>query len=171
MKTKLLILSIATVLMISACNGDGGPTAPSAAPPPPPAPVTSVVREGDIALPRGFIVSLFFRTEARGDLQARVNWTRRTNIVWVYIVKGKCAPRKFMAGTCDVPVISEIVNRVEKPRRLRLPDAARGRYTLVIINFGPSDDTFSFEIRLTTTAGTSTVPVVGSEIAAMQPPD
>jgi hypothetical protein len=171
MKTQLMILSIGIVLMLSACGGDdGGPAAPSA-PPPPPAPVTSVIQEGSGTIREGFFVVLPFRTGTRGNLQATVDWTLRKNTVWVFLAKGNCTPRKFNAGRCDLRVRSQVVNRVEKPRRLSWPNAPRGQYTLLILNFGPRDDTFTVEVLLITTSGASTVTLIGSEVGAIKPQD
>src|SRR3972149_1050931 len=132
MNTRVMILSIATALLVSACGDDGSPT--SSSPPPPPPPVTSVVLDTGGLLRTGFAAFIRFQTNARGGLETNVDWTHRNNTVFIWLAKGNCRPRQFFDGECDLRITSTPLNEVNKPRRLTLPNADSGQYTLIVFN-------------------------------------
>ena len=55
-----------------------------------------------------------------------------------------------MSGTCNFLAFS--VSATAKPERLSVPNAPAGTYTLYAANFGPGDESVSFQAVLTPNA-------------------
>jgi hypothetical protein len=138
------------VLLLPACGGDGPtrPTTTTTLPPPPPAPIVVTQGAGPIAVDDvGFIE---FTTGAVGRLDITVDWTFVTNDVDVFLVRGTCTDDQILNGTCSFLTFS--VSATAKPERLSVPNAPAGRYTLYAANFGPGDESASFQVVLTPNA-------------------
>jgi len=147
-----LLLVASFVALLSAC-GDG-PTKPIVDPSPSPRPpVTRVIREGSGALGELVLGSLSFDSPDRGTIDVIVDWTFATNDVDVYLAKGSCSFDQFINSQCNLVAFSE--SSFAKPEKISAPNAAAGGYTLLIGNIGPTDESVSFQILLTTVGGAS----------------
>jgi hypothetical protein len=148
-----LRLMCAAVLaaLIPACGGGGsGPDpVPSTAPPPAPAPVTTVLGEGAFSglAPDGAAGGTF-TTPRAGDLEVIVDWTFASNDLDLLLFRGECSEEQFLADQCDLADVADSLTA--KPERVGLAGAPAGAYTLVVINFGATEETFSYQILLTT---------------------
>ena len=159
-----------TLLFVAACGGGDTPTSPSgaaatsaapppapppSAPPPPPAPVTRVVAEGSGFIPVLHLASVPFTTETTGTIGATVDWTFGTNDVDVYLTRGTdpCTIDQFNTNRC--PFLGLAESLTAKPEQLSVPNLAAGPYTVYVGNFGPTDESISIQITLTSTPGAS----------------
>jgi uncharacterized lipoprotein YbaY len=136
-------------LTVVAC-GDSGPTTPT--------PTTIVVAQGSAVLadvltalvqdrPCDSLAFAAFTTAAPGTLEATVDWTFGTNDVDVAIVPGACNCGLAMAEQCQNELASAS-STTAKPERISVPNFAAGSYTLVIANFGPAQESVSYQVTL-----------------------
>jgi hypothetical protein len=146
-----LLLLASFVALLSGCGDKVTPPPPP--PPPPPQPVTEVVREGGGSLGILTLGSLAFDTTKRGTIDVTVDWTFATNDVDVYLAKGSCSFDQFISRQCDMVAFSE--STIAKPEKISAPNAAPGAYTLLVGNLGPTDESVSFQILLTSVPGAS----------------
>jgi hypothetical protein len=159
-RAVLPVLALATVAIgLTGCDGNGpcGNPAAICTPPPttlPPAPVKTVLKEGSIgSLPVDYVAGQYFSTSATGTIDVTVDWTFAENTVHVWLAKGQCSFEQFEADTCQYATQS-LVSR-PKPRVLSVPAAAAGNYTLIVANWGPKDESLSYQIVLTSVSGAS----------------
>lgn len=82
-----------------------------------------------------------------------VDWTFADNTIHVWVARGQCTFDQFEADTCEY-VTQSLASR-PKPRVLSMPSAAPGVYTLIVANWGPRDESVSYQIVLTSTSGAS----------------
>ena len=159
-----LLLLVSFVAFLSGCGSDHHviPTPPPASP----SPVTEVVREGSGSLGVLVLDSLSFNTTKPGTIDVIVDWTYATNDVDVYLAKGSCSFDQFISRQCDMVAFSE--STLAKPEKITAPNAAAGIYTLLIGNIGPTEESVSFQVLLTTVGGTSSS-IVRATGAAGQP--
>jgi hypothetical protein len=130
---------------------DGADVAPVAATPPPP--VTTVVAQGSFAgLSAGSgWVSEALATTSAGRLEVTVDWTFARTDLDVYILRGTsatCTPAQFNARQCDFAAFSE--STTAKPEKVTVANAPAGTYTILVINWGPDQESFSYQAALTT---------------------
>ena len=147
-----LMCAAVLAALLPACGGGGGSgpnPVPSTAPPPPPAPVTTVLGEGGFSgLQPGEGVGGTFTTPRAGDLEVIVDWTFASNDLDLLLFRGECSPEQFAAEQCDVADVAD--STTAKPERVGLANAPAGTYTLVVFNFGETEETLSYQILLTT---------------------
>lgn len=153
---------VAVLLLVSslaACGGgSSSPSTPSTpAPTPVPAPVTSVIRQGSFAgLEPDFAVRLApFATPRSGRLEIIVDWTFATNDLDIYLFRNECTFDQLEANQCDPLAAAESVTA--KPERLVVENAAAGTYTAFVANYGPDEESLSYQILLTS-VGTASNP-------------
>ena len=135
------------VALLVSC-GDDTPVAmtpPTTQPPPPPPP--RVVIEGSGSLEVDFVGRLPFISPLPGRLDVTVDWTFATNDVDVYLARGVCSFDQFFDDMCDVIATAE--SFTAKPERLSVASAGMGSYTLFVGNFGPEDESLSWQVVLT----------------------
>ena len=139
---------------LSACGG--GTTTPSSQPSatPPPPPVKTVLMQASIgSLPVDYVAGNYFSTSATGTIDLTVDWTFADNTIHIWVAKGQCTFEQFEGDTCEY-VTQSLVPR-PKPRILSLPAAPAGVYTLIVANWGPRDESVSYQIVLTSASGAS----------------
>jgi len=152
--------AVALKTSLAGCGGSSNtPSTPTPTPTPTPPPPQVVSQITGAALPAGFFGGLPFTTTRAGALDATVDWTFTTNNVDVYIGQGSCDENTFATATCPVLAFSE--SPTAKPERVHLANAAAGTYTTVVANFGPTDESISFQVVLTPSA-TGAVPPTAS---------
>jgi len=152
-----LSVSVAVILSLPGCGGDGNKT-PTSPPTTLPAPVTTIVAQGGFpGLQPGFLVAITFATTASGRLEVTTDWTFASNNVDIYLVRGTnpCTYGQFNSGTC--PFISRSESTTAKPERMTVTSLAADNYTLYIGNRGPTLESYSYQITLTTTSGVAAV--------------
>lgn len=146
---SFLVSPIGLAAALAAC-GSGGGSAPTTPTVPPPAPaVRTVIDQGSYSgLPARTLLVVPFITAASGTIDATVDWTFPSNTIYVYVSRGTCALEQINADQCPFVAVSEAAT--PKPRVIRVPGASPGAYTLYIGNVGPSEESVSFQIGLTT---------------------
>ena len=157
----LAVLSFLAVAMIaislSGCDGNNpgcNPAAICTPPTPPPPPVKTVVMQASIdSLPVDYVAGRYFSTSATGAIDVTVDWTFAEDTIHVWLAKGQCTFEAFEADTCEY-VTQSLVSR-PKPRILSLPGAGAGSYTLIVANWGPKDESLSYQVVLTSVSGAS----------------
>jgi hypothetical protein len=156
----LPLLAVATIAIgLSGCDDHNPCSNPAAtctppASPSPPAAVKTVVKEASIgSLPVDFVAGQYFSTSATGTIDVTVDWTFAENTVHVWLAKGQCTFEQFEADTCQYATQSLVFR--PKPRILSVPAAAAGTYTLIVANWGPKDESLSYQIVLTSASGAS----------------
>jgi len=139
---------------LPACGGDHV-TAPTPPPPSPsPVPVTSVIAEGSFSgLPPQLGVAGTFTTTVTGDLEFIVDWTFATNNLDLLLFRGECSEDQFNAGQCTAGDTAD--SSTAKPERVGISSAPAGVYTLVVFNLGDTEESFSYQVLLTTAGSAS----------------
>jgi len=156
---SLLLLAAAGLLTgLFACGGDKGcpvgttgpDCKPTPTPTPAPTPITRVIAEGSGSQLRvNYIAAVEIRTDARGTLEAGVDWTFPEDSIAVYWTGTPCDIDMFNARECDMPAFSNPAT-TPKPRYVSVPNAEPGVYLLWIGNRGPNEEAVSFQVTLTT---------------------
>ena len=171
-KVSLAALACAGLM---ACGGDS-PTAPTSQPVPaaPPAPVSTVVSQGAVSGLPPFMAyaSAPFTTSSVGNLDVTLDWTFPACDLDLYVLRGttaNCSVAQFNARQCDIVAFSESV--AAKPEKVSVASLPTGTYTLLIANWGPETESFSYQAVLTTggaTASGRTSPGQPSKRGAIQ---
>jgi hypothetical protein len=118
-------------------------------PPPEPTPVTTVLEEGSFSgLPPDSGVLGEFVTPRAGDLEFIVDWTFASNDIDLILFRGECSDEQFLAQECDLADVTD--STTAKPERVGIAGAAAGTYTLVVFNLGTTEESFSYQVLLTT---------------------
>ena len=140
--------------LLPACGGGGSSVVAPPPPSPSPTPVTSVIYEGAFnGLPPQEGVAAVFTTNRAGDLEFVVDWTFATNNLDLLLFRGECTPEQFQAGQCHLADTAD--STTVKPERVGVPGAAGGTYTLVVLNLGDTEESFSYQVLLTTVGSAS----------------
>jgi hypothetical protein len=134
-------------VFLSACGGGGKPVDPSTPPPTTLPPPPRVLAQGGGPIPAEEGGGVQFNVDVVGRLDITVDWTFATNDIDLILFRGTCTEEQLIADACTVLVIADSASA--KPERLTFPNAAVGIYTLVAINFGPEDESASYQIVLT----------------------
>jgi hypothetical protein len=149
-----LAVGVALALMLGACAGPGGcaanPAGPGCqpSPSPPPSPrITVVLDSASYALPAFFVSLQNLTTTEAGSFDITVDWTFATNDVDVALTRGECSFEQLIADQCVFVDMTSSTTR--KPEQLRIPDQPPGRYTLLIANFGPDDESIAYQVLFT----------------------
>ena len=148
-----LAQAAALALLLGACGSDTPVTPPTPPPPTPPPPVRTLLVEGNYSgLKDRTLLAVPFDTAA-GTIEATVDWTFASDNVDIYLVRGSCTLEQFQKGTCPFVVNSD--GSISKPEKLTATSQAAGSYTLYIGNWGPAEESVSFQIFSVTGGGTS----------------
>jgi hypothetical protein len=124
------------------CGGGGTPTAPAttmAASP------TVVAQDDYPRVPANTGWGAYFSIDRPGTIEATFDYTLDTNRIAVWIARGRCDSVDFAANQCTFVATSLTGSR---PRKVVVTGAASGEYTFHLINFGPGDESVSFQIVL-----------------------
>lgn len=158
-----LAQAVAFALLLSGCGGEekrpcanpadpGCPVSPS---PPPTQGTPVVIDAGEGGLPA--LVALFrTRTTAEtGSFEIIVDWTFATNDVDIFLARGNCEFEQFVANACSIA--ASATSTSTKPERLTLSNQPAGAYTMIVPNFGPGDESISYQWIFTpgTSAGSA----------------
>jgi hypothetical protein len=144
---------------LSGCDKDpcSNPAGATCTPPPtttPSAPAKTVLLEASIpALPVNYVAGRYFSTSGTGTVDVTIDWTFAEDTIHVWLAKGQCPFEAFEADTCEYVTQSRVSR--PKPRVLSMPSAAAGAYTLIVANWGPKDESLSYQIVLTSASGAS----------------
>lgn len=141
-------------IWLPACGSDR--VAPPTPPPPPPSPtpVTTVIDEGSFSgLPPDTGVIGTFETTRAGDLEFIVDWTFATNDIGLLLYRGECTEEQFNADECDLADIAD--SPTAKPERVGIVGAPAGTYSLIVFNLGETEESFSYQVLLTTVGSAS----------------
>jgi hypothetical protein len=146
--------ALAFAMMLGGCgdddctknpNGPGCPVKTTLATPPPV--VRSVIQASAHSLPSSTLWVNEFTTPKNGTLDITVDWTFASSPIGVYVVREACTLDDFNARACKFVTTSETL---QKPRKITLPGFTAGTYQILIGNFADVDESFSYEIGLTT---------------------
>jgi hypothetical protein len=141
-----LAAGLSLVLGLWGCGGSSGGPSPIPTPVPTPTPPV-VVSQGGGPIEAGFIVMAQpIVTTAAGRLDVTVDWTFASNDIDVLIARGACSFDQFDNGQCNIAAFS--ISTTAKPERISVSGAAAGLYTLFVENFGPGDDSASYQVVL-----------------------
>jgi len=147
--TQTLVLA----LMLGACGGDDcsdHPTTPECSPPPSPSPTPTpitrrLIGEGSFSnLGERVIAEIPFNIDSRATIEATVDWTFATDDVDIFLVHGRCTLDQFNTDTC--PFAAFATNASTKPETVTAPNQEAGSYALYILNWGPAEESVSFQI-------------------------
>jgi hypothetical protein len=157
----LLFLAVAAIAVgSSGCDKSpcSNPAAATCTPPvpstTPPAPARTVLAEASIpALPVNYVAGRYFSTSGAGGVDVTIDWTFAEDTIHAWLAKGQCSFEAFEADTCEYVTQSRASR--PKPRVLTMPSASAGTYTLIVANWGPKDESLSYQIVLTSASGAS----------------
>ena len=159
---RVLLCAWAAVAMTAAGCDEDDPCAGSTAltcttaPSPTPAPVvrrTTVVERGDGSLPAFNALFRSIPTGELGTLEAEVDWTHPHDDLDVAIARGTCQFDSLISGHCVLLNVGS--SPTAKPERARIVNEPPGNFTVIIVNFGPDDESISYQVRFTNGAGSS----------------
>jgi len=139
-------LALAVALSVQwSCGGSSSSTTPTPAATPAPTPQPPVVLfESPFRLPAGFIgPAPQVVVSTSGALTLTVDWTLASNDLDVGLVRGDCTEELFDANQCDFIDFTD--STTIKPAVLSL-NVAAGRYTPMIVNFGPGDESGALQV-------------------------
>jgi hypothetical protein len=155
-RTLALAVGLALAVTMAGCrpnrvNCTENPSDASCPPPPPPPSPTpeppTVLDRGEGQLPE---LTGLFRTVATtrtGAFDVTVDWTFATNDVDIFIARGTCSFEQFVEEQCAV--LAAATSSTAKPERLRLANQPAGTYSVVIVNFGPGDESIAYQVVFT----------------------
>jgi len=152
----LLVTVIGIASSLLGCGDDGGgSTMPS------PSPI--VVSEG--AFPIGTVLTALttgdvcnflqfipFSTGSTGTIEAVVDWSSPANDIDPAIVRGQCTCTQVQqAPSVDqlnrvCPTVAESSSVTAKPERIVASNQPAGSYTLIVVNFGDTRESFSYQV-------------------------
>jgi hypothetical protein len=162
-RTAAPLWAVLLAMWLPACGSDRVAAPPP--PPPPPPPVTTVLEEGSFSgLPPAAGVAGEFMTNRMGDLEFIVDWTFASNDLNLILFRGQCTEDEFLADACNVADIAD--SSTAKPERAGITGAPAGIYTLVVFNDGTTEESFSYQVLLTTAGSASATAARSSSLAA-----
>ena len=152
-RTSPALWAVLLAAWLPACGSDTV-TPPPPPPSPSPVPVTTVIEEGSFSgLPPETGVAGTFITDRTGDLEFVVDWTFASNNLDLLLFRGECTEEQFLADECNVADVAD--SSTAKPERAGIASAAAGTYTLVVLNLGETEESFSYQVLLTTVRSAS----------------
>ena len=163
-------VAIAALILLAACSdsdsdSSSSPTRVGASSP-------RVVQQGSFTLPAPTADAVYFDlatiTDASsGKWEATVDWTNAGNELWMWVTNGACTADQFaredcpFETTCPCQFGARSEMATPKPRLLTLSNASAGAHSLIIANLGPSDETASYQVTMTSMG--SSARMVGAE--------
>ena len=115
------------------------------APARPPPPQRTLIAEGSqgniLPASQGAGYFLVVTVSGNGALEATVDWTSASNQIGIAWAQGDCTT----SSNCTP--LEENVGPA-KPKTLRVSNVPAGNYTLVIVNFGTTTESISFQLFL-----------------------
>jgi deferrochelatase/peroxidase EfeB len=140
MRWRATFPAAALIAALAGCGGGGGsPSAPN----PTPGPQRTLIAEGSqgniLPASQGAAYFLIFTVPANASLEATVDWTSASNPVGIGWAQGDCRTDP------NCSLLEENVGSA-KPKTLRVSNLAAGNYTLIIVNFGTTNESISFQI-------------------------
>lgn len=151
------LVGVVLVVSLAACGGtspEPRPPGPSEVPPPPPPPVVVSQMTG-VFLEAEVLGKALFTTSQAGSLEVTLDWTFPENDLDPIMVKGDCSHDDFLAQRCETIGFSS--SDTAKPE-VATGTAEAGTHTFFVANFGPGDETLSYQIVLTPNASASARP-------------
>jgi hypothetical protein len=157
----------ALVLALAGCGGGGTVTPPTTLPPPTPPPPQVVAQGNGFPLEAETIGFVTFTTTLPGALEATVDWTFAANDVDVLIARAPCSFEQLVADQCTV--LAFATSETTKPEKARAEGTTPGSYVLFVVNFGPGDESVSFQVVLTPSAAAGGPPTASGRGAPAGP--
>jgi hypothetical protein len=127
----------------AACGGSNSAPSPSA----PTAPVKRLVTSGTYSAPAHLSRFITFSAAASGQLSVAISWGSASNTLWLDL-SASCTSDQYVAGTCQF-VYSDRTSVGVGQKTATLTALSAGTYVLIIDNRGPSDETVTYEVDLT----------------------
>lgn len=144
-------LAVVLAVALAACGSPEKPTPLSSPVSVPPAPVRAVIAEGSDTLGAHILYMIPLSPTRGGSLDFTVDWTSAGNRIAVYVARGRCEFEQFLASQCNLLLSSETAG--PKPKVLQVPGIAAGDFTFMVGNPGDNDESFSYQVGLTSTPG------------------
>ena len=146
-RTLALSLAVAAALIapLPGCGGNDSPSNPTPVPTPTPAPQRTLVVEGSQSdLPPASTGAFFAQViqvtgTGTATLEATVNWTFPSNPVAIAWAQGNC----LEDPNCPFLVQN---TTTAKPKTITASNLAPGTYSLVVLNFGTTNESISFQV-------------------------
>ena len=150
------LAGVALIAALAACGGsndNGGlpPTTPSTPPPTPPPPIVVAQMTG-VSLEANVLGKALFTTTQAGTVEITLDWTFPENDLDPILVKGDCSHDDFLAEQCEI--IGFSTSETAKPEKAS-GTAEAGTHTIFVANYGPGDETLSYQVVLTPSASAS----------------
>jgi hypothetical protein len=149
-----LAWAVVVALLLGGCGGEGNPCENPAAPgcgaSPSPSPVARdsiVIDGGNGGLPAFVALFRSLATTETGSFEVVVDWTFPTNDIDIVLARGDCSFDQFVNGGCAIAAAE--TSTTAKPERLRLLNQPAGTYTLIVPNYGPEDESISYQVIFT----------------------
>jgi len=159
-----LAQAVTLALMLGACGSDPVKPDDPPTPPPPPPEVRTLLMEGSYSgLKDRVLLAVPFNTDAAGSIEAKVDWTFASNDVDIYLVRGSCTLEQFQTAACPFVVNSD--RSTAKPEKITATSQTAGSYTLYIGNWGPAEESVSFQIFGITGGAASSASTIRSDRA------
>jgi hypothetical protein len=158
-RVPTFLSAAALTTALAGCGGSSTTPTPTSTPTPTPPPPQVVFQVTGFSVPAGFAAGGSFTTSRAGALDATVDWTFATNDIDVFIGQGSCDENTF--GTSQCPILAAAQSATAKPETIHLASAAAGTYTIVVANFGATDESASLQVVLTASA-TGIAPVTAT---------
>jgi hypothetical protein len=143
-------LAVVLAVALAGCGSPERPT-PLASPSVAAAPVRAVIAEGSDTIEAHILYMIPLSPTRAGTLDFTVDWTSAGNRIAVYLARGRCEFEQFIASQCNVVLSSETAG--PKPKVLQVPGIAAGDFTFMVGNPGDNDESFSYQVGLTSTPG------------------
>jgi hypothetical protein len=156
-RTHSLLFPWVAALALVTVTGCGGSSPTGDPPPTPPPPQPTVVASGNPTIAVNAARGQFFSTDRAGTIDATIDYTFSDSRIVVWIARGRCTPSQFAAQQCDYAATSFTG---VKPRRVSVTSAAAGRYTFIVGNGGPRDETIAYQVVLTPNLSVASVEAV-----------
>jgi hypothetical protein len=157
---------VALAVLLGGCGGGSNPCDNPAnpecprSPSPPPAEVRTLLLEGSQSgLLDHWLLEVPFNTDTTGSIEATVDWTFASDDVDVYLVRGSCTLEQFNSHTCPFVVRSE--STTSKPEKITADGQASGVFHLYIANWGPAEESVSYQIHLVTGGSAASASTTG----------
>jgi hypothetical protein len=144
---------LALVLMLGACDSEPkcteNPTGPGCpvSPPPPTPELPRVIDRGEGMLPAFVALMRPLATTQSGSIEAIVDWTYATNDLDVLLARGTCTLPQLQAAQCAIAAAASGTGT--KHEQVRLANQPAGTYTFILLNFGPDDESVSYQVVFT----------------------